>query len=145
MQITNRNSFKVKPIEVKFSESTSGKTGKRVVICSIIAEIEQPTVNGVVLLSPDYNDGNPWHRQIVHVTAKAVCTEGDTYSKEIGEKVAQAKAESKLYFAVNKRIQSYLDDVKIAFDSMSFDFAKKTSRVVSHNQMYIDRITGKTA
>lgn len=79
-----------------------------------------------------------------NVIATAVCHKDDTYVKEIGEKIALAKAESKAYSKVRKKMSNTL---KMLFGPMVIAvemancFYTKAFRACSHNHEYINRIS----
>lgn len=78
------------------------------------------------------------------VKATAYCDADDTYNKEIGNKIALAKAESKAYekakAELTKRI-TLIENIIYASEPLIEDFSNKTGAFIEHNKNYIDNIS----
>ncbi len=141
MNVT-RDQFKLSFMETEFHVSTSRKTGKTVVTCTLTGFIRQPEIqNGEVFnVLPCWTDN-----LIITVTGKAVCSANDADNVEIGKAVAQAKAESKCYASVSKFLRDRVAQGCAILTAAMDNFEDKAKGVIAHNEEYINRVTDPTS
>jgi len=137
MNVT-RDQFKLSFMETKFHVSTSRKTGKTVVTCTLTGLIRQPVIeNGEAFNVLPY-----WGENLrFTVTGKAVCSDNDADHVEIGKAVAQAKAESKCYASVSKFLSDRVAEGCAIITAAMDDFEDKANSVITHNEEYINKVT----
>lgn len=135
-----RDEFKLSFTDVEFHTTVSRKTGKVVVACTLKGYIQQPEMvdEGYTLFtSMPYWCG----ASMFSVTAKAVCSVNDTSEVEIGKAVAQAKAESKCYATMKKRLHERITTGCSLLTVALNKFEKKANMVVAHNEEYINQVS----
>lgn len=77
-------------------------------------------------------------------SATAFCHSDDTYNKEVGEKIALAKAETRIYEGVMNEISKRIIGIKDTIDLVEpvvEKFEDKAIRSIDHNSDYIERIS----
>ena len=76
------------------------------------------------------------------VTGTARCSEDDKFNTEVGMEIASSRAEQKAYVKCVTFLQKQWDN-HMVYKKMLDDFTEKGRGVVSHNEVYINRIASK--
>lgn len=79
--------------------------------------------------------------KVVKATAK--CNPEDTYDKQMGEKIALARAEAKAYRQLcdeMKRRWKYVLEAIETLAPLKASFEEKTNNCVEHNERYVDAL-----
>lgn len=105
------------------------------VTCELFATLKTPDVF-TALVGPIM--------KVVKATAK--CHKDDTYSKELGERIALARAESKAYRQLANEMNRRYEYVVDAIESLApyrMDFNHKAAKSISHNTEFVKILPSK--
>ena len=74
-------------------------------------------------------------------TGKATCSGNDVFNKQIGRKIANARAEAKAYKHAQTLVKKQVKEVIKRYYDMTLEFDEKADFVQRHNVEYVNEIS----
>ena len=74
-------------------------------------------------------------------TGKATCSGNDVFNKQIGRKIANARAEAKAYKHAQTLVKKQVKEVIKRYYDMTLEFDEKADFVQRHNVEYVNKIS----
>lgn len=124
-------------IKVRFTDEPRFFVNRKdkTVVCELSAFMDAPAME---LLSGD--DIIYMSEKVFYSTAKAKCSENDTFDAERGKRIALAKAESKIYRQVCRHLENYRKIMRRIFVYLT-NAHDTLSKYHKDNDSYLNRIS----
>lgn len=140
-----KNNFKLEILDIKYNFYKSKETGKDTTVCILLCSCVGP---GASKENPSRAKRHTHHflsrglftDGTFKVVTKAVLGEGEVSNKEIGMKVAKAKAEIKAYEQAAKMVWNNFQYFEDQLLNALRTFENKAQKVKSGNERYIKNL-----
>ena len=127
--------FDSNKIKLSFSRAKY-KTVGNTVYCTLQYTVNVPGASSEMIVTFMPND-----YAVYTATGKATCSGNDVFNKQIGRKIANARAEAKAYKQAQALINKQVKEVIRKYYDMVLEFDEKADFIQKHDAEYVAEIS----